>query len=82
VAALYRVQKQPDERVVALERAVEVFAGRGAAYLEVRALARLARTEAKRGDATAAEAAWARIEELYSAAEVPEKDRAYRRPAS
>ena len=65
VARLRRAEKKADEQIETLERTVSVFAGCGAAYLEIRALARLARAVAERGDATAADAAWARIAELY-----------------
>lgn len=65
MATLRRAEKQADEQITTLETAVSVFTGCGAAYLEVRALARLARAVAERGDATAADAAWARVAELY-----------------
>jgi DNA-binding SARP family transcriptional activator/tetratricopeptide (TPR) repeat protein/DNA-binding Xre family transcriptional regulator len=78
VAGLRRAEKQADEEIIALERTVSVFAGCGAAYLEIRALARLARAMAERGDATVADAARIRIDELYSVASIPEQDRLYR----
>ncbi len=80
VAALRRDQKQPAEQIAALERAVSVFAGVGMAYLEIRALSRLAPAMEERGDAATADAARARIAELYRAADVPEEDRIYGRP--
>jgi tetratricopeptide (TPR) repeat protein len=43
IATLREAQGRPDERVMALEHAAAVFAGCGAAYLEVRALAELNR---------------------------------------
>ena len=80
IGALHHAQGQPDEQLMALERAVALFAGCGAAYLEARALAALARARADRGDAAAADAAWNRVERLYSAADVPDEDRIHRRP--
>jgi tetratricopeptide (TPR) repeat protein len=80
VAALRRDQKQSAEQIAALEQAVSVFAGCGMAYLEIRALSRLAQAMEERGDAATAEAAWTRITELYRAADVPEEDRIYARP--
>ncbi len=75
VAGLRRAEKQADQQIAALETAVSVFAGCGAAYLEVRALAGLARAVAERGDAAAADVAWARITELYEVNGVLAQDR-------
>lgn len=65
---------------MALEHAAAVFAGCGAAYLEARALAALARALDDGGDAAGADGAWARIEAIYDAAGLPQEDRLYRRP--
>ncbi len=78
-AALDQAQERADEQAAALQRAVAAFAGCGAAYLEVRAQARLARVMAQRGDAAAAEAAWGRVENLYQAGGVPAADRLFGR---
>ncbi len=75
VAALRRAEKQADRQIATLETAASVFAGCGAAYLEVRALAWLAKTLAERGDDTAAGAAWDRIAELYLVNGVVAQDR-------
>ncbi len=80
-AALYRDQGREEDQVVALERAVAAFAGCGATYLEVRALAGLAEMMARRGDAAAADAAWTRVGILYSAASVPAQDRLFTGPS-
>jgi DNA-binding SARP family transcriptional activator/tetratricopeptide (TPR) repeat protein len=79
-AALYRDQAREDDQVVALDWAVAAFAGCGATYLEVRALAGLAEVMARRGDATAADAAWTRVAMLYDSASVPARDRLFHRP--
>jgi DNA-binding SARP family transcriptional activator/tetratricopeptide (TPR) repeat protein len=75
MAGLRRAEKQADQQIATLERTVSVFAGCGAAYLEIRALARLARAVAERGDVAAADAAWARIAELYEVNGVVAQDR-------
>jgi tetratricopeptide (TPR) repeat protein len=80
-AALRQDQGRPQEQIAALQHAVAVFSGCGAAYLEVRALAALARVMAGR-DGAAADAAWARIESLYRQAGLPDADRLHRRPAA
>jgi hypothetical protein len=59
-----------------------VFAGCSAAYLEVRALAALGDLYTRRGEATAAAAAWSRVAERYADARVPEEDRRYHPPAA
>jgi DNA-binding SARP family transcriptional activator/tetratricopeptide (TPR) repeat protein len=78
-AALGQAREQAGEQAAALERAVAVFAGCGAAYLEVRALSGLARVMAQQENAADAEAAWARVEHLYDAAGVPAADRLFGR---
>jgi tetratricopeptide (TPR) repeat protein len=80
IAGLRRAQRQPDQQIVALDQALAVFAGCGAAYLEAQALAELAGVMADRGNATAAEKAWAQVEHLYDAAGLPAEDRIFRRP--
>jgi tetratricopeptide (TPR) repeat protein len=74
-AELRRVQGQADEQATALERAVAVFTGCGAAYLEARALAGLAHVMTERGDPSGAQAARVRIQDLYDAGGVPAGDR-------
>jgi DNA-binding SARP family transcriptional activator/tetratricopeptide (TPR) repeat protein len=81
-AALYRDQDQPDEQAVALQHAAAVFAQCGAAHLEIDALAELAQVTRERGDAAAAAAASAHIDELYQAADVPAQDRIYQGPSN
>jgi hypothetical protein len=80
-AALHQARGQPEEQIMALDHAATVFGGCGVAYLEAQALATLAQVLAGRGDAAGASAAWARIEDLYNAAGLPEEDRIHRRPA-
>jgi DNA-binding SARP family transcriptional activator/tetratricopeptide (TPR) repeat protein len=80
IAMLREAQGQPDRQIAALERAVAAFTGGDAVYLEVRALAALARVRADRGDSTAADQAWLRVESLYSTADLPDEDRFHRRP--
>jgi len=79
MAGLRRAEKQADQQIATLERTVSVLAGCGAAYLEIRALARLARAVAERGDVAAADAAWARIAELYEVNGVVAQDRLFSR---
>lgn len=79
LAALRHVQGQSGERVAALERADAVFAGCGAAYLEVLALADLAEIAEEAGDAIAGDAIWNRIDGIYGTAGVPEEERIQRR---
>jgi DNA-binding SARP family transcriptional activator/tetratricopeptide (TPR) repeat protein len=79
-AALHRAQQQPGKQIKALEQAAAVFAGSGVPYLEARALAELAQVTAGQGDTATADAAWARIADLYDTAGLPEEDRLYRRP--
>ncbi|HLN69445.1 MAG TPA: BTAD domain-containing putative transcriptional regulator [Streptosporangiaceae bacterium] len=79
-AALCRAQGQAGEQVTALRQATAAFAGCGAAYLEIRALAGLARVMAEQGDEAAAQEARHRVEELYELAGVPEGDRIGRNP--
>jgi DNA-binding SARP family transcriptional activator/tetratricopeptide (TPR) repeat protein len=76
VAALRGAQRQPADQAAALEHATALFAECGAAYLQIRALAALADASAE----PAAEKAWATIDGLYHAGDVPDKDRMHRRP--
>ena len=75
LAALRRALGQSRERAAALERAGAVFAGCGAAYLEVLALAGLAAIAEGEGDAVAEDAIWKRIDGIYDAADVPGAER-------
>jgi DNA-binding SARP family transcriptional activator/tetratricopeptide (TPR) repeat protein len=79
VASLEGARGQPAGQVAALNRAVAVFTGCGAARQAARALAELASFLSGRGDAVAASAAWARVEALYEEAGLPAEDR-LRRP--
>ena len=79
VAALRQTQARPVERATALEHAATVFAGCGAVYLEVRALAELAAIASGEGNAIAADALWARIDARYGPDGPPPEDRV-RRP--
>jgi tetratricopeptide (TPR) repeat protein len=79
-AELHEALGQPGERLAALQRAVDIFAGCGAPYLEVRALAALARAHEGDADGEAARAAWARVDDLYSEMGVPAQDRLDRQP--
>ena len=81
LAALRQAEKRADEQIATLQRTVSVFAGCGAAYLEIRALARLAQAVEERGDATGADAAWARIAELYRVNGVVAEDQLVSREA-
>jgi DNA-binding SARP family transcriptional activator/tetratricopeptide (TPR) repeat protein len=80
IAALRHDQGSQNDRIAALEQAVELFHGCGAAQLEARALATLAQVMSERADAAAADAAWTRIERLYAMAALPDEDRLYHRP--
>jgi DNA-binding SARP family transcriptional activator/tetratricopeptide (TPR) repeat protein len=80
IAALSRDQGKRDEQITALEQAASMFGGCGAAHLEARALATLAQVMSEQGDTVAADAAWTRIERLYTIADLPDEDRIYRRP--
>jgi tetratricopeptide (TPR) repeat protein len=75
IAELRLAQGRPDQQIEALARAVRVLADGGAARLEVRALAALARAKSEQGDHEAARLAWVRITECYDAAELPAQDR-------
>jgi DNA-binding SARP family transcriptional activator/tetratricopeptide (TPR) repeat protein len=77
VAALCGAQDREDDQVGALEQAGTAFAGCGAAYLQVRALAALAELTGRRGDAVAGNATWGQVAALYRAANVPGQDRVY-----
>jgi tetratricopeptide (TPR) repeat protein len=78
-AALRQAQGRPVERATALEHAATVFAGCGAVYLEVLALAELAAIARGEGNAIAADALWARIADRYGPDGPPPEDRV-RRP--
>ena len=78
VAALRHAQGRPAESAAALEHAATVFAGCGAVYLEVRALAELAAIARREGNAIAADALWARIDSRYGPDGPPEEDRVHR----
>jgi DNA-binding SARP family transcriptional activator/tetratricopeptide (TPR) repeat protein len=80
VADLEAARGEPDKQVAALERAVAVFTGRGAARQAARTLAALAQIRAGRGDKAGARAAWATIEDLYNEAGLPAEDRLYPGP--
>ncbi len=82
VAALRRAQGRSGEQAGALRGAVSTFAGCDAAHLEIRALAELAQVSAERGDAAAADTAWARVENLYQEAGISDEDRVHQRPGS
>jgi tetratricopeptide (TPR) repeat protein len=77
VAALRAAQGEGGPQTEALERAEECFAGCGAAYLQIRALAALAASER---DPEAAAAAWDRVDAIYTQSGVPAEDRLHRRP--
>ena len=77
--ALHQAQGQPDEEEAALTMAADVFAACGAVYLEIRALAGLARASTAHSAAAAVDDIWARIESRYDEANVPDVDRQYRR---
>lgn len=77
LAQLWRDGGQAGEQVAELRRAARCFATVDAPYLEVQAQAALAR--ALGAQDPVAGAAWARVEQLYDAGEVPERDRVLRR---
>jgi DNA-binding SARP family transcriptional activator/tetratricopeptide (TPR) repeat protein len=79
-AELHAALRQPEKRLSTLEQAVACFAGCDAAYLHVQALATLARAHQDLGDDDDARAAWARVEDLYKAMDLPQEDRIYRPP--
>ena len=80
IADLRQAQHQPSEQAGALHKAVAVLHTGGEVSLETQALAELARVLAGQGDDAAAGEAWARIENLYAVAGLPDEDRVYRRP--
>ena len=80
IATLRRAQRQPHQQIEALEQAVAVSAGCGAAYLEAQAFAELAGVMAAQGNIAAADKAWTQVEHLYDAADLPAADRLFRRP--
>ena len=75
VAALQESQEHPDDQVAALQHAVAVLTGCGAPYYEARALAALAQVLASRGEPDAAAKVRLRLENLFTAADLPEEDR-------
>jgi DNA-binding SARP family transcriptional activator/tetratricopeptide (TPR) repeat protein len=80
VAALHQAQHQQEEQRMALNQASAVFAGCGAVYLEIRALAKLTQASVERADMPTATKAWARVESLWNAASLPDQDRIPKRP--
>jgi DNA-binding SARP family transcriptional activator len=81
LADLWRDRGRAEEQIAELRRAARCFATADATYLEVQAQARLAGALAGAGPTMAADAVWARVEQLYDAGAVPEPDRILRRPA-
>ncbi|MFI7543499.1 BTAD domain-containing putative transcriptional regulator [Actinoplanes sp. NPDC049599] len=81
LAELCRDRGRPADQVAELGRAARCFAAVDAAYLEIQAQARLAAALTAQGPAVVADAAWARVQQLYDAGEVPEQDRVLGRPA-
>jgi tetratricopeptide (TPR) repeat protein len=79
VADLRHAQGRLDEQAETLRAAVALLHDGGEVSLEVQALAELAQAMAERGDTTAAEEAWTRIENLYAAADLPDEDRIHSR---
>jgi DNA-binding SARP family transcriptional activator/tetratricopeptide (TPR) repeat protein len=75
VAALRESQGSPGDQVAALRDAVAVLTGCGAPYYEARALAAQAQALASRGEPAAAAEARLRLENLFTAAGLPEEDR-------
>jgi hypothetical protein len=80
LAELWRARGRGAEQVAELRRAARCFATVDAAYLEIQAQARLAEALTGQEPDRAADAVWARVEQLYDAGEVPEQDRVQRRP--
>ncbi|WP_433719425.1 BTAD domain-containing putative transcriptional regulator [Actinoplanes sp. CA-051413] len=80
LAELWRARGRGAEQVAELRRAARCFATVDAAYLEIQAQARLAEALTGQEPDRAADAVWARVEQLYDAGEVPEQDRVLRRP--
>jgi hypothetical protein len=68
------------QQVAALTQARECFAGCGAAFHEAATWAALARAEAARGQAAAAEDAWRQVQHRYAEMSLPEADRIHRPP--
>jgi DNA-binding SARP family transcriptional activator/tetratricopeptide (TPR) repeat protein len=79
LADLWAGRGRIEEQVAELRQAARCFATVDAAYLEIQAQARLAEALAARESRAAADAAWARVEQLYAAGDVPERDRILRR---
>jgi DNA-binding SARP family transcriptional activator len=83
LADLWRDRGRIVDQVAELRRAARCFATADAAYLEVQAQARLAAALAGPEPASPeSDAVWARVERLYDAGGVPERDRIVRRPAA
>lgn len=82
MADLWRDGGRVEEQVAELRRAARCFATVDAAYLEIQAQARLADALTAQSSEVVADAAWARVEQLYDAGEVPGQDRILRRPAA
>jgi tetratricopeptide (TPR) repeat protein len=80
IAELHAVQGRSEKRLSALKQAVTCFAGAGAAYLQARALAALARAYEESGDWDRARLAWTRVDDLYTEMALPTEDRVYRQP--
>ncbi len=79
VAGLAQERGRAGDQDEALRQAVALFAGCGAVYLEIRALAELAQALAARGEAGAAREAWDLVEDRYRVGGVPPEDRVYGR---
>jgi tetratricopeptide (TPR) repeat protein len=79
-AAVAERAGRPEQRTRQLEHAVTCFIDCQAEYLQVAALAELARAQQDLGLAPAALATWSRIEALYAGLAVGEPDRIHRRP--
>jgi tetratricopeptide (TPR) repeat protein len=79
-AELHAARGEPRKRISSLEQAVACFAGGGAAYLQARALAALARAHEDSGDQDGARIAWTRVDDLYAEMALPAEDRIYRQP--
>jgi DNA-binding SARP family transcriptional activator len=75
VAALRDSQARPDGQLAALQRAVAILTGCGAPYYEARALVALAQALASQAEAEAAAEARLRLENLFTAVDLPHEDR-------
>jgi DNA-binding SARP family transcriptional activator/tetratricopeptide (TPR) repeat protein len=81
IAGLHEAQGRRTEQVELLRRAVAAFAEGDAAFHQAHALRSLAEALTAQGDTDGADAAWARVNRLYSEADLPEQDRFNRPPA-